>query len=466
VLRYPAFVAEMGRGERRRKLWQGVGTGYATAALFAVLAWLAQGQGVLPPGNALYALLVLKLAANTATALALRVRTLELEASAANTLADILLMTGAIYLTGGQQSPLVPIYFVETTVIALLANTGLTLLVTVVSWASYAAMALLTYGGALRQQAPPSGAVAELGLAYVVLDLIFVGVVLLGPATYVALIVQRLREKEAALAERARDLVEAARQKTQFMANVTHELRTPIHGVLGVADVMEEGIYGPLTDAQREALGNVRASARGLLEMVDALLLLARAEAVKLELHVTPVDVAEVVTSVAATARFLAAKRPLTVRAEVDGALPQVRTDRAKLVQILVNLLANAVKFTPDGGAVTVRAGPGPDGGARIEVSDTGPGIPAAEIPRIWEAFRQVDGSASRTYGGAGLGLAVVRELAASVEAKVLVDSTVGAGSTFAVLLPAEIAAPPLQGARRRVSASELARVARGDVSA
>jgi signal transduction histidine kinase len=142
-----------------------------------------------------------------------------------------------------------------------------------------------------------------------------------------------------------------------------------------------------------------------------------------------------------ATVGFLRGTRELDVRTEVEGALPPMRADRAKLVQVLVNLLANAVKFTPDGGHVTLRARR--LGEARIElaVEDDGVGIPAKELGRIFEAFRQVDGSPERMYGGTGIGLNLVQKLCALMGGEVRVESAPGRGSTFTVTLPIE--APP-----------------------
>jgi len=136
-------------------------------------------------------------------------------------------------------------------------------------------------------------------------------------------------------------------------------------------------------------------------------------------------------------------KRALEVNVELEEGLPSVATDRAKLAQVLLNLVANAIKFTPDGGRVTLAAHRGVDGSVEIAVTDTGIGISATELPHIFDEFRQVDGSSSRTYGGAGLGLAVVKKLTELLSAKVRVESSSGEGSTFTVWLPARALPQP-----------------------
>jgi two-component system phosphate regulon sensor histidine kinase PhoR len=133
-------------------------------------------------------------------------------------------------------------------------------------------------------------------------------------------------------------------------------------------------------------------------------------------------------------------RKELTIDTAVAEGLPLLRTDRGKLAQILLNLLANAIKFTPEGGHITLSARLAGDG-IELSVADTGIGIPAAEIGRIFDEFHQVDGSSSRTYGGAGLGLALVRTLARMLQGEVSVESTEGKGSTFTLRLPARLAA-------------------------
>ncbi len=151
---------------------------------------------------------------------------------------------------------------------------------------------------------------------------------------------------------------------------------------------------------------------------------------------VTEVSVEDVVSRVAASGRWMRGRKELTIETAIGGDLPPLRTDRGKLAQILVNLLANAIKFTPEGGRIALEARrAGED--VLVTISDTGIGIPARELDRIFDEFHQVDGSSSRAYGGTGLGLALVRTLARMLEGDVSVESTEGVGSTFTLRLPA-----------------------------
>jgi signal transduction histidine kinase len=447
-MRIPAFIAEMGGEDFRGKIQAGIYTGYGTALFFGALCWYAERHGVVPPSPGFTALVAAKLLTNTLSFATLRARFHHLPFAALNIAADLLVMTGAVYLTGGPTSPLLPIYFIEVAVMALLTNMGLTIVTIGATIVLFAVMSALVRAGVLPLLPTPYERMGSLTTPYVVAAVAAFAMCTLAPGAYIALIVQKLRQNEATLEERARDLVEAAREKSQFMVNITHELRTPIHGILGLADLLREGIYGPVTDRQREGIAGIDQSARSLLELIDSLLLLARAEAARLELSVGPVALDEVVGRVAAVGRQMRGRKEITVDVTVASDLPTVHTDRGKLTQILVNLVANAVKFTPAGGRVAVvarRAGEG----VEIAVSDTGIGIPAGELGRIFEEFHQVDGSSSRTYGGAGLGLALVRQLATVLEGEVTVESTEGAGSTFTLRLPPAIGGSSREGSAR-----------------
>jgi signal transduction histidine kinase len=435
MAKLPAFVAEMGREESRAKIQAGIYTGYGTAFLFGAVAWYAAHNGVIPPSPGFALLVAAKVCTNTVSWITLRARVLHLPFAALNIAADLFVMTGAVYLTGGPSSPLLPIYFIEVAVMALLTNLGLTIVTIAASFVLFATMCAVVKAGLLPLLPTPSERVGPLAPAYVVTVLTAFGISMLAPGAYIAVIVQRLRQKEAALEERARELLDAAREKSQFMVNVTHELRTPLHGILGLSDLLREGVYGPVNEKQREGVAGIEHSARTLLELIDALLLLARSEASKLEVVAGPCSVAEVVGSVVATARWIRGRKELTVEASVAAGLPELTTDRGKLTQILVNLLANAIKFTPEGGRVAIdarRAGEG----VTIAVRDTGIGIPADQLLRVFEEFHQVDGSASRAYGGVGLGLALCQRLARVLAGEVTVESAPGKGSTFTLWLP------------------------------
>ncbi|AKF05173.1 sensor histidine kinase [Sandaracinus amylolyticus] len=439
MLPLPAFAAEMGLPQHRSKLVFSTYSGYAITLAFGALAALGHLTGVVPITSGAIALIGLKLVTNTLAWLALRNDRFVLELCGLNVVGDIVAMTGAIYHTGAATSPLLPIYGIELTVVALVSNVGVTVATSVITFLAYASMLALVRFGVLDK--PPSildltGGVTD---AYVIVELAFVAFVLGLPTAFAAAILKQLREKESALLARTEQLVEAQRQRTQFMANVTHELRTPIHGICGLADLVESGVYGPVTDKQKDAVRDVKSGALGLLRLIDDLLTLAREDAGKLEYRATDFDLEEVLASVMSTVGSLRGTRPLDVRLEPHDALPAMRTDRGKLVQILVNLLANAVKFTPDGGHITLRARALPGGPVRveIEVEDDGIGIPLDQQRAVFEAFRQVDGSPERRYGGTGLGLALVQRLTSLLGGSVALRSEPGKGSTFTITLPA-----------------------------
>jgi signal transduction histidine kinase len=252
-----------------------------------------------------------------------------------------------------------------------------------------------------------------------------------------ALRVVSLLAGQAALAVRNARLYEAAqaasRAKSGFLAMMSHELRTPLNALEGYASLIEDGLYGPVTDAQRQALGRMRVSRRHLMELIESVLDLARVEAGTRRAQVEVVDLRELVESVGEAMRGAAEAKKLELTVDAAGA-GTGRTDRGMLRQVLTNLLGNAIKFT-DRGAVAVRAAR--DGGAPVlEVSDTGPGIAAEHQRRIFEPFYQVDPSTTRREGGTGLGLALSHEFVRILGGELTVRSEPGRGSTFRVTLP------------------------------
>jgi signal transduction histidine kinase len=435
-LRTPAFVAELGGPAHRGRLKTGIATGYATCAGFALLAWLADALGVLPLRAVMIVPFAVKVVANTLAWAALRTNKAVLTSFGLNIVADMFAMTSIIYITGGELSPLFPIYLIEVTVIALLGNVGVTVLAAVSGVALYAAMALLVYAGVLPPQPTPAMLAGGVSGKYIAVDVVYAAFVLGVPTYYTARILQDLREKRQALEKRTAALVEAGQQRSQFMANVTHELRTPIHGIFGLSDLIGSGIYGTVSPKQKDALAGIKRSAKALMALIDDLLELSRTDAGKLDLRPEAVVIGDLVPTVVSAARWMIGTKAITVETEVADDLPVVETDPRRLNQVLLNLLSNAAKFTPEGGRVVVRACRDGEGAVRIEVADTGIGIAPEHQAMVFEEFRQVDGSAERAYGGAGLGLAVVRRLSDAMGARIELKSAVGEGATFSVVVP------------------------------
>jgi two-component system phosphate regulon sensor histidine kinase PhoR len=225
------------------------------------------------------------------------------------------------------------------------------------------------------------------------------------------------------------------RVRREFVANVSHELRTPLTAIKGYAETL---LGGGLEDRARAAqfVEVIARHAERLRGLIEDLLDLAAVEQREARLSIGPVDVGEVAAQAEAVLKPAAAARDLALAVDVPGGLPQVLADRDRLAQILINLLDNAVKFTPPAGRVEVSARAAGDN-VVIAVRDTGIGIPPAEIGRIFERFYRVDRSRDRREGGTGLGLAIAKHLVLAMDGTIEVESVPGAGATFRVTLPA-----------------------------
>ena len=245
--------------------------------------------------------------------------------------------------------------------------------------------------------------------------------------------------------ERARlekRLVEASRLKSEFLANMSHELRSPLNAIIGFAELMHRGKAGPVSDEHREYLGDILASSRHLLLLINDVLDLAKVESGRMEFVPERVDIEELADEVRDVVRGLIVNRDLTITVDVDPAVDTVDIDASRTRQILYNFISNAIKFTPDGGAIRVRVvGDGPDR-FRIEVEDTGVGIAPEDVSRLFVAFEQLDPGASKRYAGTGLGLALTKRIAEAQGGHVDVRSAPGGGSTFSVTLPRHAGAP------------------------
>jgi PAS domain S-box-containing protein len=246
----------------------------------------------------------------------------------------------------------------------------------------------------------------------------------------------QLRGRNRQLEEQNRLVLEADRAKSQFLANMSHELRTPLNSIIGFAELLHDGKLGAVSDPHKEYLGDILQSSQQLLHLVNDVLDLAKVETGKIEFLPEPVALEKLFQEVARALHAAALKKNIRIETEVAPGIGQVVGDSARLKQILYNYLSNAVKFTPDGGRVAVRARLEPPDHFRLEVEDNGIGIPAEDVGRLFVEFQQLENGAAKRYEGSGLGLALTRRIVEAQGGRVGVRSTPGRGSTFFAVLP------------------------------
>ncbi|MGE0116421.1 MAG: ATP-binding protein [Dongiaceae bacterium] len=242
----------------------------------------------------------------------------------------------------------------------------------------------------------------------------------------------------------ARDEAEYAnRAKSQFLAVMSHELRTPLNAIIGFSEMMQKEVFGPLGDGRYKRYAqDIHASGGHLLSIINDILDLSKIEAGRSELDEEEIDLAQMIVSIRRIMQERATAAGIAFVCGSGGGLPRVLADRRALMQILLNLLSNAVKFTPKGGRVELRMDLDPDRALRMIVSDTGIGMDPADIPHAMAAFGQVDGSWSRKYDGAGLGLPISRALTQLHGGTLELASKPGGGTTVTVRLPPERVGP------------------------
>src|SRR5262245_7401239 len=254
---------------------------------------------------------------------------------------------------------------------------------------------------------------------------------------------ERVREATAELAEQnellrrqAFQLEQASAMKSQFLANVSHELRTPLNAIMGYTHLLLEGVSGEMSRAQRDKLGRIDANARHLLAVINDLLDIARIESGKMPLQVDRVLLPELIDEEMTEVEPVIAGTQLEVTRALSPDLPEIETDRQKVKQIVLNLLSNALKFTPQG-MVAIRLDYHREAGEiSIAVSDTGIGIAEENQKTIFEAFEQANSSYARRQGGTGLGLSICRRLAMLLDGRITLSSKLGEGPTFTLFLP------------------------------
>ena len=265
---------------------------------------------------------------------------------------------------------------------------------------------------------------------------------------------RELSEKNERLQHAYDRLKELDRLKSTFLATMSHELRTPLTSIIGYSEMLANGMGGPITSLQREFVDTIRARGDQLLELIVSLLDVAKLEQDQVTLHPAAVPPRKLADDVLRTVSPAAAKKGVKLERRIAADLPPVRADEARLRQVLLNLMDNAVKFTPQGGQVPLELSPttltmqpsdeaglvllsAPEPAVQFSVRDTAIGIPSSEHERIFDAFYQVDGSPTREHGGTGLGLAIVKRLVEAHGGTIQLASAAGRGTEFRVRIPA-----------------------------
>ena len=229
---------------------------------------------------------------------------------------------------------------------------------------------------------------------------------------------------------------EVEKLKSTFVGIVSHELRTPLNAILGYAEMFKEAVYGPMNDKQVNMADRIMKNTQRLLGLINDLLDQAQMEAGKLTIHNAPLKPADLLDTLHGLLDKAASDKQLRLISKIDEDLPEVLLgDAARLQQILVNLVNNAIKFT-DQGEVRIKLARTDDAQWGIEVEDTGRGIPDSELPYIFDTFRQVESTATRVHGGFGLGLAIVKQLVTLMSGEIIARSMVNIGTTFSITLP------------------------------
>lgn len=252
---------------------------------------------------------------------------------------------------------------------------------------------------------------------------------------------KQLDAKIAELSTRNIELFKANKVKSEFLANVSHEFRTPLNAILGFAEILREKSGGIHKEKNRRYAENIISSGKSLLNMINDLLDLAKIEAGKMQLHLEKANVGDLCETVLTSFSEMTRQKKIKTKLTVDDNIPVVTTDPGKIQQIMYNFLSNSVKFTPEKGRILIKAEMVTDSTVRISVSDTGCGIKQEDKEKIFEKFRQVDGSITRDSPGTGLGLAISKELASMLAGEIGLESEEGKGSTFWFEFPVNLSA-------------------------
>jgi len=247
---------------------------------------------------------------------------------------------------------------------------------------------------------------------------------------------KQLDAKIAELSERNIELFKANKIKSEFLANISHEFRTPLNAILGFAEILREKPELLKKDKGRRYAENIIAGGKNLLNMINDLLNLAKAEAGKIEMHIEKTSIPQLCKAAVGSFSALTKRKRIKVKLTVDENIPILTTDAGKVQQILYNFLSNSVKFTPENGRIEVRAGMQGEQTVRIAVTDTGCGIAESDKEKIFEKFSRADSSLTRETTGSGLGLAISKELAGMLAGSIGMESEPDKGATFWLDIP------------------------------
>jgi signal transduction histidine kinase len=262
-----------------------------------------------------------------------------------------------------------------------------------------------------------------------------------------------LAQQNELLRRQALALEQASAAKSQFLANVSHEFRTPLNAILGYSLMLMGGFYGKLSDEQGRTVQRIDANSKHLATLINDVLDIERIEAGRMPLQISQFPVHDVVREVMEELQGVIAQSQVAVSVTAPEDLPRLKSDRQKLKQILVNLLSNALKYTKEGTVEIIAQHEAATGRLALSVRDSGIGIAPEDHARIFEPFQQAKRVITRPQGGTGLGLAISRRLAQMLGGDITVQSALGTGSTFTVTFPVRVrmrAAPFRQDTERR----------------
>jgi signal transduction histidine kinase len=232
------------------------------------------------------------------------------------------------------------------------------------------------------------------------------------------------------------DAENASRTKSAFMAKVSHDLRSPLNGIIGFAELMYHGKVGPVSPDHKEYLGDILASSRQLLILINDVVDLAKVESGKMDFNPEPINMITLLNETRSIFKSLISIKQIQLKLEIDPALPKIIIDPARLKQVIYNYVSNALKCTPNGGQIIIRVRPDIQHHFRLEVEDTGIGIRKEDFNRLFVEFEQLDRDIARQYPSSGLGLALTKQIVEAQNGHVGVTSEFGKGSTFYAILP------------------------------